>query len=68
MKRLEACSEVQVDGMLQWEAANLGHGPAISGFEKSDVYLMPSACLTSCLPLTESKKTAAELVLSKLSH
>lgn len=68
MNRLEMCLEVIADSMLQYEASNLGHGPAIRAFVKTDVSLMSTACLTSCLSLTERKKTVAELVLSKPTH
>lgn len=49
-------------------AANLGHSPVIRTFVKNDVCVMPTACLTSCLSLTESGRTVARLVLSKLSQ
>lgn len=68
MNRLEMCLELIADSMLQYKASNLGLGPANRAFVKTDVSLMPTACLTSCLSLTESKKIVVELVLSKLTQ
>lgn len=71
MDRLETCAEVIVEGRLQCEAPNLGHGPAIRVFKKSDAGLIPSACWTSFDQLSFTsrvRKTVAELVLSKPSH